>query len=45
MKSKIYNLIIVDESGSMGHLRQATLSGINEFEVHSRSLQKPKSIS
>jgi len=26
----VYNLIIVDESGSMGHLRQATLSGINE---------------
>ena len=30
MKNKIYNLIIVDESGSMGHLRKATLSGINE---------------
>ena len=30
MKSKVYNLIIVDESGSMGHLRRATLSGINE---------------
>ena len=30
MKNKVYNLIIVDESGSMGHLREATLSGINE---------------
>ena len=29
-KAQIYNLIIVDESGSMSHLRQATLSGINE---------------
>ena len=30
MKNKVYNLIIVDESGSMGHLREATLSGLNE---------------
>lgn len=29
-KQRIYNLIIVDESGSMGSLRNATLSGINE---------------
>ena len=29
-KAHIYNLIIVDESGSMSHLREATLSGINE---------------
>lgn len=29
-KTKIYNLIIVDESGSMSHLREATISGINE---------------
>lgn len=29
-KLKIYNLIIADESGSMSHLRNATLSGINE---------------
>lgn len=29
-KALIYNLIIVDESGSMAHLREATLSGINE---------------
>lgn len=28
--ARIYNLIIVDESGSMGHLTKATLSGINE---------------
>ena len=29
-KAHIYNLIIVDESGSMSHLRESTLSGINE---------------
>lgn len=29
-KAHIYNLIIVDESGSMGRLRNATLSGVNE---------------
>lgn len=29
-KAHVYNLIIVDESGSMGHLREATLSGVNE---------------
>lgn len=29
-KARIYNLIIVDESGSMSPLREATLSGINE---------------
>ena len=29
-KQKIYNLIIVDESGSMGGLEAVTLSGINE---------------
>ena len=29
-KARINNLIIVDESGSMSHLREATLSGINE---------------
>lgn len=29
-KVHIYNLIIIDESGSMGHLRDATLSGVNE---------------
>lgn len=29
-KAHIYNLIIVDESGSMSHLTKATLSGINE---------------
>lgn len=29
-KVKIYNLIIVDESGSMHELKNATLSGINE---------------
>lgn len=29
-RAHIYNLIIVDESGSMSHLREVTLSGINE---------------
>ena len=36
----VYNLIIVDESGSMGHLRQATLSGINETLDTIRQSQK-----
>ena len=40
MNNKIYNLIIVDESGSMGHLREATLSGINETIGTIRSAQK-----
>lgn len=36
----VYNLIIVDESGSMGHLRPATLSGINETLDTIRQSQK-----
>lgn len=39
-KAHIYNLIIVDESGSMSHLRDATLSGINETIGTIRSAQK-----
>ena len=39
-KAKIYNLIIVDESGSMSHLREATLSGINETISTIRSAQE-----
>jgi Mg-chelatase subunit ChlD len=39
-KAKIYNLIIVDESGSMSHLRKATLSGINETISTIRSAQE-----
>lgn len=39
-KSRIYNLLIVDESGSMSHLRQSTLSGINETLNTIRSAQK-----
>ena len=39
-KAHIYNLIIVDESGSMSHLRAATLSGINETIGTIRSAQK-----
>lgn len=38
-KARIYNLIIVDESGSMGSLREATLSGINEAIGTIRSAQ------
>ena len=39
-KSEIYNLIIVDESGSMSHLRESTLSGINETINTIREAQK-----
>lgn len=39
-KAQIYNLIIVDESGSMSHLREATLSGINETISTIRSAQE-----
>ena len=39
-KASIFNLIIVDESGSMGHLREATLSGINETISTIRSAQE-----
>ena len=37
---KVYNLIIVDESGSMQHLSQSTLSGINETIDTIRQSQK-----
>ena len=39
-KAHIYNLIIVDESGSMSHLRESTLSGINETIQIIRSSQE-----
>lgn len=39
-KARIYNLIIVDESGSMSHLRKSTLSGINETISTIRSAQE-----
>lgn len=39
-KAKIYNLIIVDESGSMSGLRNVTLSGINETINTIREAQK-----
>lgn len=39
-KARIYNLIIVDESGSMSHLRAATLSGVNETINTLRQAQK-----
>lgn len=40
IKARIHNLIIVDESGSMSHLRKATLSGINETISTIRSAQE-----
>ena len=39
-RAHIYNLIIVDESGSMSHLREVTLSGINETIGTIRNAQK-----
>jgi len=39
-KARIFNLIIVDESGSMSYLREATLSGINETISSIRSAQE-----
>ena len=30
MKNRVFNLIIVDESGSMGSIRQQAFSGMNE---------------
>lgn len=39
-KAHIYNMIIVDESGSMHGLEQATLSGINETLATIASAQK-----
>lgn len=39
-KARIYNLIIVDESGSMSGLRDVTLSGINETLNTIREAQK-----
>ena len=39
-KARIFNLIIVDESGSMSHLRKATLSGINETISSIRNAQE-----
>ena len=39
-KAKIYNLIIVDESGSMDIIQSATLSGINETINTIRSAQE-----
>lgn len=39
-KSRIYNIIIVDESGSMSGLERVTLSGINETISTIREAQK-----
>ena len=30
MKTKIYNLIIIDESGSMNYIKQAAIDNVNE---------------
>ena len=38
-KAHVYNLIIVDESGSMGGLEQVTISGINETIATIRKAQ------
>lgn len=40
MKAQIYNLLIVDESGSMSPLHHATLTGINETLNTIRQAQK-----
>ncbi len=40
MKTRIFNLIILDESGSMGHLTQQTVSGCNEVINTIRCAQK-----
>lgn len=39
-KARIYNLIIVDESGSMSSLTQVTMSGVNETINSIRGAQK-----
>lgn len=39
-KAKIYNLIIVDESGSMNHLTQVTIDGVNETINSIRGAQR-----
>ena len=39
-KAQIHNLIIVDESGSMGGLEQATIGGINETIATIRKAQE-----
>ena len=39
-KTKIYNLVILDKSGSMGCIRDAAISGFNETLGGIRSAQK-----
>lgn len=39
-KSDAYNLIILDESGSMSTVRDATISGCNETLISIRNIQK-----
>ena len=40
MKSNIYNLIIIDESGSMHYIKQATIDNVNETIQTIRAAQK-----
>ena len=40
MKTKIYNLIIIDESGSMHYIKQATIDNVNETIQTIRVAQK-----
>ena len=40
MKTEIYNLIILDESGSMSHVKRQTVSGCNETINTIRSAQE-----
>ena len=40
MKTKIYNLIIIDESGSMQSIKQPTIDSVNETIQTIRSAQK-----
>ena len=39
-KAQVYNLIIVDESGSMGGLEHATITGVNEIIASLRQAQQ-----
>ena len=40
MKTRIFNLIIIDESGSMQSIKKATIDNVNETIQTIRSAQK-----
>ena len=40
MKTRIFNLIILDESGSMQSIKRATINGVNETVQTIRAAQK-----